>query len=147
MSGWSDRERKALRAGLVVVSIPAAQLATWATAAPRSVYHDFPGGGRARVSPSGPYNEHLVRDVGAFNIGLLVVAILAAVTLERRLVQASLLASIAAGTPHLIFHLTDTESLSTRDTSATLTRLFLIVAVPLPLLPMTRGRSEAAATG
>jgi len=147
LSGWSDRERKALRAGLVVVSIPAAQLAIWATVAPRSFYDDFPGGGRAWVSPSGPYNEHLVRDVGAFNIGLLVVAILAAVTLERRLVQASLLASIAAGTPHLIFHLTDTESLSTGDNIASLTGLFLIVAVPLALLPMTRRRSEAAATG
>ena len=146
MSDWSERRRRIIRAGLVVVSIPAAQLAVWATFAPRSFYDDFPGGGNAWVSPSGPYNEHLVRDVGAFNLGLLVVAIFAIATLERRLVQASLLAAVASGTPHLIFHIGDTESMSTADNIASLTGLFLIVAVPLALLPLTRtgsGRSKS----
>ena len=150
MSDWSERRRRIIRAGLVVLAIPAAQIGVWATVAPRSFYDDFPGGGNAWVSPSGPYNEHLVRDVGTFNLGLLVVAIVAIVTLERRLVQASLLASIASGTPHLIFHITDTESLSTADNVASLTALALIVLAPLALLPLTRTggavRSTVAAT-
>ena len=144
MSDRTERRRRILRVGLVLLSIPAAQLAVWATLAPRSFYDDFPGGGNAWVSPSGPYNEHLVRDIGAFNLGLLLVAILAIVTLERRLVQASLLASIASGTPHLIFHITDTESLSTSDNVASLTGLTLIVLVPLALLPLTRARGASA---
>ena len=138
MHEWSERRRRLIRIGLVILAIPAAQLAIWATLAPRSFYDDFPGGGHAWVSAAGPYDEHLVRDVGAFNLGLLVVGLFAIVTMERRVVQASLAASAAAGTPHLIFHLTDTDSLSTTDNVMSLTGLLLIVVIPLALLPLTR---------
>jgi hypothetical protein len=141
----SERNRRILRAGLIVAAIPAIQLGIWATLAPRSFYDDFPGAGHAWVSPSGPFNEHLVRDVGAFNLGLLVVYVFAFVTMERRLLQAAFLAAAVAGTPHLIFHLTDTESLSTADNVASLTGLVLVVAVPLAMLPLTRGQERVAA--
>jgi hypothetical protein len=147
MTHWTDRSRQIIRAGLVVVSIPAAILAVWATAAPRSFYDEFPGAGHSWVSPSGPYNEHLVRDVGAFNLGLLVLALFAFVTLERRVVQAALAAFAAAGTPHLVFHLTDTESLPTADNVVSLAALVLVVAVPLALLPLTRAPSGSTGAG
>ena len=143
MSDWSQR-RRIIRAGLVVTYFPTAILAVWATLAPRSFYDDFPGAGHSWVSASGPYNEHLVRDVGAFNLALLVVAVIAFVTTERRLVQAALLAAVAFGTPHLIFHLTDTESLDTIDNVVSLFGLVLVIAVPLALLPLTRTRERAA---
>jgi hypothetical protein len=138
-----ERHRSIVRAGLAVVAAPSAILAVWATLAPRSFYDSFPGAGHAWVSPSGPYNEHLVRDVGAFNLGLLVVAVFAFVTLERRLVQAALVAFAAAGTPHLVFHLTDTESLPTLDNVVSLAALVTVVAVPLALLPLTRARAPS----
>ena len=144
MSQWTDQQRRVIRAGLVVAYFPTAILAVWATLAPRSFYDDFPGAGHSWVSASGPYNEHLVRDVGAFNLGLLVVAVIAFVTLERRTVQAALLAVAAAGLPHLIFHLTDTESLGTLDNVVSLLGLVLVVAVPLAVLPLTRSRDRAA---
>jgi hypothetical protein len=40
----------------------------------------------------GPYNEHLVRDVGALNLALGVLLASAAILLERRLARVSLLA-------------------------------------------------------
>jgi|SRR5215208_5078214 len=134
----SRRRRRIIRAGLVIIAIPAAELGIWATLAPRSFYDDFPGGGHSWVSASGPYDEHLVRDVGTFNLGLLVLAIFAIVTMERRVVQAALLAAVVSGIPHLIFHLEDTDSLSTGDNVASLIGLFLIPAVGAALLPLTR---------
>lgn len=49
----------------------------WQLLAPASFYAGFPGFGHQRVSPDGPYNEHLIRDVGQGNIALGVVALVA----------------------------------------------------------------------
>ena len=57
------------------------------TPSPQSFYDDFPGLGRAWVSVDGPYNEHLVRDVGALNLALLVLFVVAWVRLDRQLVS------------------------------------------------------------
>ncbi len=144
MTEWSERRRRVIRAGLVILAIPAAEIGIWATLAPRSFYDDFPGGGRAWVSADPPYNEHLVRDVGAFQLGLFAFLVFALVVMERRLVQAALVASATAATPHLIFHLTDTESLSTSDNVLSLGGQFLLVVVALGLLPLTRRTAERA---
>jgi hypothetical protein len=126
-----------MRAGLTVLAIPAAWIGVWATAAPRSFYDSFPGTS-SWVAPLGPYDEHLVRDVGAFELGLFVVVLFALVTLERRLVQAALAASLVSGLPHLIYHLTATGPLSTADNVLSLAGLALPVVIPLALLPRTR---------
>src|SRR3954471_19847214 len=126
-----------IRPALVVLAIPLAWVGIWATAAPRSFYDDFPGP-RSWVSPLGPYDEHLVRDVGAFQLGLLAVVLFALVTLDRRVVQAALVASIVAGLPHLIYHLTATGPLSTADNVLSLTGLAAPVVIALILLPRTR---------
>ena len=62
----------------------------WAAFAPRSFYADFPGAGRHWISPDGPYNQHLIRDVGELNLALFVVVLAAAVTLSLPLVRAAL---------------------------------------------------------
>jgi hypothetical protein len=130
-----------MRAGLVVLALPAAWVGIWATFAPRSFYDDFPGTSNW-VAPLGPYDEHLVRDVGAFELGLTVVAIFAIVTLERRLVQAALAAFLVSGIPHLLFHLANTEPLSTADNAISLAGLAVGVLVPLVLLALTRARAK-----
>src|SRR3954447_16553540 len=91
MNDWTDRERVLLRAGLAGLALASALVGIWATLAPRSFYDDFPGGGRHWVSALGPYDEHLVRDYAAANLGFLALAIFAAVVLDRRLVQGALL--------------------------------------------------------
>jgi hypothetical protein len=42
----------------------------WVSLAPTLFFADFPGAGRSWVSPLGPYNEHLVRDVASLNLAL-----------------------------------------------------------------------------
>jgi hypothetical protein len=134
--------RRLMRAGLALLCIAPAWIGVWATAAPRSFYDDFPGPS-SWVAPLGPYDEHLVRDVGAFQLGLLVVGLFALVTLERRVVQAALVASLVAGLPHLIYHLTATGPFSTADNVLSLAGLAVPVVIPLLLLPRTRERSRA----
>jgi hypothetical protein len=127
-----------MRAGLTVLAIPAAWVGVWALAAPRSFYDHFPGGGHEWVSALGPYDEHLVRDVGSLEVALVVLALFAIVTLDRRVVQIALVAFLVAGVPHLAFHASETGALSTTDNVLSLAGLALPVVVPLALLPLTR---------
>lgn len=126
-----------MRIGLAIIAIAPAWVGIWAVVAPRSFYDDFPGSS-SWVSPLGPYDEHLVRDVGAFELGLLVVVLFALVTLERRLVQAALVATIVSGLPHLIYHLTATGQLSTANNILSLAGLAAPIVVAIVLLPLTR---------
>jgi hypothetical protein len=71
------------------------------------------------------------------------VGLFALVTLERRVVQAALVASLVAGLPHLIYHLTATGPLSTADNVLSLAGLAVPVVIPLLLLPRTREPSRA----
>src|SRR3712207_2072212 len=54
-----------LRAGLLLLASAPLVVGMWALLVPHSFYDDFPLPGRNWVSTLGPYNEHLVRDVGA----------------------------------------------------------------------------------
>jgi hypothetical protein len=77
----------------------------WALFAPLSFYDVFPGCGRVWVSIDGPYNEHLVRDVGALNLSL---AVLSGFGLfRRRLVQPLVVgwATLTYNLPHLVYHI------------------------------------------
>src|SRR3954452_892233 len=103
------------RAALGVLILSQGALALWALLAPRAFYDDFPGAGRSWVSPLGPYDEHLVRDVGALSLALPVVLVAALVSLDRRLVLVAGLAYLAWSVPHLVFHLTADDVLSTGD--------------------------------
>ena len=81
-----------IRAGLAFVSLGELIVGVWALFLPKSFYTDFPSSGRDWVSALGPYDEHLVRDVGELNLAFGVLLASAAVVLDRRLVQVSLLA-------------------------------------------------------
>ena len=136
--------RQWLRAGLVVLAATSVLVGLWALLAPQSFYDDFPGGGRAWVSAQPPYNEHLVRDVGALNLALAVLLGWAAVTLERRVVQVALIAALVYAVPHFTFHVAHLEHLSTGDNVAQTAALALGVLLPLALLVVAgRARGEA----
>jgi hypothetical protein len=132
------RHARIVRAGLAVLALPAAWIAVWGLAAPRSFNDNFPGAGHEWVAPLGPYNEHLVRDFAAAQLGLVALALSAFVTLDRRVVQAALLTFLVAGLPHLIFHFTTTDELSTLDNVVSLAGLALPLVIPLALFPLTR---------
>lgn len=137
MSSWTDTQRTVLRVGLVALAITPAWIGVWATAAPRSFYGNFPGGGRHWVSGLPPYNEHLLRDFSSASLGFLVLLVFAAVVLERRLVQGALLAYAVAGIPHFVYHTTTTSHFGTTDNVLSLAGLAFNAFVPLALFAMT----------
>ncbi len=76
----------------------------WQHLAPRSFYTDFPGLGHRWVSPDGPYNEHLLRDVGQGNLAVAVVALVALLAGSLWAARATGLAAIVANLPHQAYH-------------------------------------------
>jgi hypothetical protein len=126
--------RTVARIGLGYLAANALLLGLWAAIAPRSFYDDFPGLGRAWVSVDGPYNEHLIRDVGALNLALVVLLIAAIVRLSKELVAIAGVAALAWGVPHLLYHALNAEQLSTGDNVLSLGGLALAAFYPLGLL-------------
>jgi hypothetical protein len=138
-----ERHRGAIRAGLLLLALPAVEIGVWGTAAPRSFYDEFPGFGHEWVSALAPYNEHLLRDYAASQVGFALLLIAAAVLLERRVVQVTLIALLAGTLPHFIYHLTTTEAYSTFDNVASLGAFVLEIAAALVLLAVARRRPGA----
>jgi hypothetical protein len=142
-----QRHRAPIRIALLYLTITTGILAVWILVAPRGFYDDFPGLGAHWVSALPPYNEHLERDYGAASLGIAVLTGLAAYWMDRRVIEAAALTWIAAGLPHLIYHLTTTEQYSTGDNIASLIALALYVVLPLELLYLVSDgaqRAEAA---
>ena len=113
----------------------------WAQFGPRSFYDTFPGFGHIWVAVDGPFNEHLIRDVGGLNLALAAVLLLAAVSLERSLVLAACVASLLYGIPHVVYHVLNRSSLGTGDFVAVIGGLALFALLPFGLL-LTRGRRD-----
>jgi hypothetical protein len=121
---------------LIVVAV---EIGLWALLAPRSFYDDFPGLGRTWVSVDGPYNEHLVRDVGALNLALGALLIAAFVRLSRDLVVVSAIASLVWGVPHLVYHLFNRDGLESSDLVVSLGGLGFAAIVSGGLFVFARG--------
>ena len=135
----------ATRVVLGLLAVSTAIVGFWAAFAPRSFYDKFPGGGRTWVASDGPYNEHLVRDVGELNLALTVVTVFAFVLLARSLVLATALAWLVYGVPHLVYHARHMAPFSGSDTTAIPVSLALGVAGALLLLLPARSREPARA--
>ncbi|MGA8217843.1 MAG: hypothetical protein WB771_04705 [Solirubrobacterales bacterium] len=129
-----ERHRGWIRFGLIYLAVTIGVVAAWILVSPKGFYDAFPGGGSHWVSALPPYNEHLERDFGATGLGLAVLAALAAIWLERRVVQAAAIALLVAGVPHLAYHATTTDRYSAADNAGSLTGLALDVLVPLAIL-------------
>lgn len=90
----------------------------WALLAPASFYASFPVSGHAWVALLPPYNEHLIRDVGALNLALAVPLTVAAVT-GRWLLSVVAIGSLAVfAVPHAVYHALHLEGFSTFDAVA-----------------------------
>jgi hypothetical protein len=112
--------RAAARGGLALVAAGQAEIGIWGVIAPHSFFTTFPGLGRHWVAPLGPFNEHLVRDYAAAELGFAVLLGCAAIWFERRLVLVTGAAFLAATLPHFLYHLTTTDHLATGDNVASL---------------------------
>ena len=139
-----ERHRAPIRIALIYLTVTIGFVAIWILVAPRGFYDNFPGGSAHWVSALPPYNEHLERDFGAASLGLALLAGLAAYWMDRRVIQATALAMLAAGLPHLAYHLTTTGHYSTGDNVASLIGLALDVVLPLGLLYLVSDGAQRA---
>jgi hypothetical protein len=121
------------RIAATVLLIGDLSVGLWALFAPRSFYDDFPGGGRRWVAVDGPFNEHLLRDVGALNLALAVVA-LAAVLRPGRFARVCGIAHLVWTVPHLFYHSTHLDVFSTSDAIANMVALSLPVIASIFLV-------------
>ena len=123
---------------LVVLGLVGLEVGIWATFFPRSFYDDFPGSGRVWVAIDGPYNEHLVRDVGELNLALAAVTLIAAATLSIWVVRAAAVAWIIYSLPHLVYHLRHLDPYESGDKVAMAVSLALPVVAGLVVLWLAR---------
>jgi hypothetical protein len=133
-----------LRIALGVLAASSVVVGAWAQLAPRSFYDDFPGGGRQWVAPDGPYNEHLVRDVGGLNLALAVALAVAAVTLAPLVVRAGAAAALVYGVPHLTYHASHLDLYDGVDQVGNLVSLGAVVVMPLVVLVLSLRGSRRA---
>ena len=103
--------RRAVQVLLGFFAVEALVVGGWQLLAPASFWTDFPGFGRHWVSSDGPYNEHLLRDVGQGTLAVGVVALVALLTGGVWLARATGLAALVANLPHQIYHQTHLDRL------------------------------------
>jgi hypothetical protein len=136
----------AVRAALLYGAYVNASVGLWATIAPRSWYDSFPGFGRVWVSTDGPYNEHLVRDVGALGIGLTILLLAAAWLMKRELVLTAGIAMTVAAIPHTLYHLRHSDIYeSSADKAASLGGLVLGTLLGIVVLVYAPKRATSPA--
>jgi len=130
-----------MRVALGYLALISLEIGVWAQFFPRSFFDHYPGLGRAWVAVDGPYNEHLVRDVGGLNLGLAAVLIIALVTLSRTTIIAACLASLLYGVPHLLYHIAHADLLDCSDVIASVGGLALFAALPVVVIVVSRRHS------
>jgi len=119
----------------------------WAAFRPLSFYDAFPGLGRIWISIDGPFNEHLVRDVGALYLALAGASVAA---IFSRTADAGRVVGVAwtvFGIPHLVYHLAHLEPLAPVDVLGNIVSLGGSLALGVVLMlpgrrPRTPGRTS-----
>ena len=112
----------------------------WAFFAPAAFYRSFPGFGLHWIDVDGPFNEHLIRDVGALYLGLGAASLAAALTRSAQPGRIVGLAWAAFGILHFGYHASHLEG-SAGDRIGTLLSLGLSALLGLALLLPDRGRT------
>lgn len=146
------RNRGAIRFLLLALGIPQALIGVWALFSPRSFYDDFPSGTGGWVHVLGPFDDHLVTDVGALFVALGVLLALAAINLRRSAVVGATVAWLVFSVSHLVWHLFNLEPYGTADAVANAltlgwTVLGGVLILVLARRPAAARRAEAGAAG
>jgi hypothetical protein len=114
----------------------------WAAAFPHSFYSSFPGWGLTWISTDGPFNEHLIRDVGGLYLGFGAAALAAGISRGAGPGRVVGVGWSLFGILHLGYHLAHLDG-STIDRAGNVVGLGLSLAVGLVLL--LPGRRPSAA--
>ncbi|GAA1916740.1 hypothetical protein GCM10009775_06470 [Microbacterium aoyamense] len=76
----------------------------WAAVWPDTFYTSFPGLGRVWIAVDGPFNEHLIRDVGSLYLALAAASIAATFSRTPDAGRVVGVAWAVFGIPHFIYH-------------------------------------------
>lgn len=134
MRGW-------LRAGLVVLAALQAFVGLVQFFLPSVFFFDFPW-----VALLPPYNEHLMRDVGALTLALALVLGVAAMRLEPVLVRTALAADMMFAVPHFVFHVLHLAHYPPAGAITQTLALAIVMVIPAALLGLScfGGRARRA---
>ena len=118
----------------------------WALFFPYNFYNDFPGFGHQWVAVDGPYNEHLIRDVGAFFLAMTTLILLTLIAPRWITARASATCLLVFNLPHLLYHLAHLHMLPLIDQIGNVVTLSLSVLVPMLILLRPTFISDAVPT-
>jgi hypothetical protein len=76
----------------------------WAAGFPHSFYDSFPGLGFVWIAVDGPFNEHLIRDVGSLYLALAAASVAATFSRTPDAGRVVGVAWAVFGIPHLVYH-------------------------------------------
>jgi hypothetical protein len=131
------------RYGLLAIAFAQLGVTLQALVVPKTFYEDFPLG-RGWVEAYPAYNEHLIYDYGGLTLGALVALVIAAVWLDRRVIQVAIVSWLIGATIHLVYHAVTIDRFDAADAVANLAALGIYVALPGWLLVKSRERSRNA---
>ena len=127
-----------IRIGCLLLAAVAGEVGVWAAFFPRNFYLHFPGAKHAWVSADGPYNQHLVRDVGSLNLALVVLVFAALFVGTRTLARVAMVAWLVNAVPHFVYHLGHLKmDMTGGDKFALIATLGFAVVAPIVVLVWT----------
>ena len=132
------------RTVLVLLALSAALVGPWAYFAPENWYATFPGFGHHWLPVLGPYNEHLVKDVGAMYLGLLALSLAAlGRATDTYLTRTTGAAWTVFNTLHLTYHLQHLGMYQPTDQALNAITLSTVtIASALLLLPTKKSHNH-----
>jgi len=134
--------RRALLVFLIVVAIP---LGLWAYFAPESWYTTFPGFGHRWLPPLGPYNQHLVKDVGSWFLALTVLSALALTAAANdAVIRLTAATWLTFNIFHLVYHIQMLHMYQPVDQVLNMIALGLLTLVSAALLIPVRTRETTS---
>lgn len=123
-----------------VLALSALYVGAWAELAPDSFYRSFPGAGHHWVSMLGPYNEHLIRDVGGLYLVLAAITLWAAVRPRPESLALVATGWLVFSVPHFVFHIVHLDPMSAADQAGNIVALGgTIVLAALLFIPAATG--------
>ena len=128
---------------LALLFLTALSTGLFATLAPHSFYEDFPTPSMHWVASDGPYNRHLIVDLGSMYLAL---ATLAGAALFRpALARVAGLVLLVFSVPHFLYHTAHLDLYGTRDKILNEAGLLAVVLLAA-LLCVPRDRWAASRT-
>lgn len=129
-----------VRLWVIVVGVATLILGGWAFFMPEGFFNDFPIAGARWVSTLGEFNDHLMRDYGAAQIGLGLAAVMVATKRSRSGVIALMTGFVVFGTLHLGYHFTTFDHFHTGSAVAQAVALTTFIVIPLGVLLALRNQ-------